>query len=167
MDEIWNVIYTASRHEKKVATQFVQKGIIHYLPILKVKSKWSDRIKTVEKPLFNGYVFVKQVAHYDHILQTKGVVGFLKYNGQNAKVYQHEIDTIKSMIQYGYDMKAESSKLHLEVGQKVILIDGPLKGLYGYYNSYLNEDWFIIKLEQMGTTVNLKVPQQIIQPVNE
>ena len=52
----WNVVYTASRQEKKVAQRLLENGIENYLPVIKVLNQWSDRKKLVEKPLFNGYV---------------------------------------------------------------------------------------------------------------
>ena len=55
----WYAVYTAPRAEKKVSERFVQEGIEHYLPIQTVKRRWSDRIKEVQVPVVNGYIFVR------------------------------------------------------------------------------------------------------------
>ncbi len=165
MKPIWNVLYTASRQEKKVALRFVEKGIEHYLPIIKVVSQWSDRKKLVEKPLFNSYIFVKVTTNYDFILKTIGVVGFLKYNKQNARVFQHEIDTIKSMIAYGYDIAVMDYATQIEIGQKVQVTDGPLKGHVGELYSKPDGDWFIVHFENLGNSLKIQLPFKILKPI--
>jgi transcription antitermination factor NusG len=55
----WYVLYTKPRWEKKVDKALLQKGIESYCPLNRVKRKWSDRIKTIEEPLFKSYVFVR------------------------------------------------------------------------------------------------------------
>lgn len=165
MEPIWNVLYTASRQEKKVAQRFVDKGIEYYLPVVKVISQWSDRKKTIEKPLFNSYIFVKEIPHYEAILQTNGVVGFLKFNKLNAKVYQHEIDTIKSMIAYGYDIAVMVYANQIEIGQKVQVNDGPLKGHIGELFSKPDGDWFVVHFENLGNSLKIKMPAKILKPI--
>ena len=36
-----------------------EKKIESYCPLNKVRKKWSDRMKTVEEPLFKSYVFAR------------------------------------------------------------------------------------------------------------
>jgi transcription antitermination factor NusG len=55
----WYAIYTRPRWEKKVNGLLEAKGIESYCPLNRVRRKWSDRIKTIEEPLFKSYVFVK------------------------------------------------------------------------------------------------------------
>ena len=58
-EQIWYVVYTRPRWEKKVALTLSEKGIENYCPLNKVMKKWSDRHKIVLEPLFKGYVFVR------------------------------------------------------------------------------------------------------------
>ena len=55
----WYAIYTRPRWEKKVNSLLINKGVESYCPLNRVRRKWSDRIKTIEEPLFKSYVFVK------------------------------------------------------------------------------------------------------------
>ncbi len=55
----WYAIYTKPRWEKKVHHLLSEKGLEAYCPLNKVTRKWSDRMKTVEEPLFKSYVFVQ------------------------------------------------------------------------------------------------------------
>ncbi len=49
----WYLIYTRSRHEKKVAELLKEKNILHFLPMQKKVKNWDDRKKTVLTPLFH------------------------------------------------------------------------------------------------------------------
>ncbi|WP_227687032.1 UpxY family transcription antiterminator [Spirosoma arboris] len=70
------VIYTKSRSEKLAAKELQQRGVEVYCPFRKVKRKWSDRIKTVEEPLFRSYYFVHLEEHERQaVYEVPGVVG--------------------------------------------------------------------------------------------
>ena len=44
----WFALYTAPRSEKKVEARLGEAGVEHFLPMLKVMRRWSDRVKVVE-----------------------------------------------------------------------------------------------------------------------
>ena len=56
--EAWYALYARSRHEKVVDDLLRRKGIETFLPVRKIKRRWSDRVKLIEEPLFKGYLFV-------------------------------------------------------------------------------------------------------------
>ena len=62
----WLAVYTRPRWEKKVDQLLKEQGTESYCPLNKVKRKWSDRVKTVEEPLFKSYVFVKNFRQRSH-----------------------------------------------------------------------------------------------------
>ncbi|HBN03105.1 MAG TPA: antitermination protein NusG, partial [Bacteroidetes bacterium] len=103
MEEVWKVVYIASRQEKKVAVRLAQEGIEYFLPLYQKLSQWSDRKKWVELPLFNGYLFVKPTTlQRDKVLSLQGVVAFVRYNKEDAIVKQTEIEIIKQVLESGY-----------------------------------------------------------------
>ena len=52
-------LYTASRHEKRVAQHLGQREIEFYLPLYKAERRWADGSRvTLDLPLFPGYLFV-------------------------------------------------------------------------------------------------------------
>ena len=95
----WLAIYTKPRWEKKVHQLLSAKGVESYCPLNKVKRKWSDRVKTIEEPLFKSYVFVK-VTDDDRtkVRLTNGVVNFVYWNGKPAIIREKEIQTIKRFL---------------------------------------------------------------------
>ncbi len=95
----WYAVYTRPRWEKKVNLLLAEKGIESYCPLNKIKRKWSDRLKTVEEPLFKSYVFVKIDDGQKTIVRmTHGVINFVYWNKKPAIVKEKEIQTIKRFL---------------------------------------------------------------------
>jgi len=103
----------------------LQKGIESYCPLNKVRRKWSDRIKTIEEPLFKSYVFVK-IAEEDRskVRMTNGVVNFVYWNGKPAIIREKEIQTIRRFLDE-YE-NVEVMKMEFEPEDRVRVIAGPM-----------------------------------------
>ena len=119
----WYAIYTRPRWEKKVSNLLVQKGIESYCPLNRVRRKWSDRIKTVEEPLFKSYVFVRiEDEDRTEVRMTNGVVNFVYWNGKPAVIKEKEIQTIKRFLDEFENV--EAVKINPE--ERVRVIAGPM-----------------------------------------
>ena len=55
----WYALWTRSRHEQVVREQLVQKHIESFLPTVTRWSRWKDRKKKIDWPLFPGYCFAR------------------------------------------------------------------------------------------------------------
>lgn len=119
----WLAIYTKPRWEKKVHQLLIDKGIESYCPLNKVKRKWSDRIKTVEEPLFKSYVFVK-VTDDDRtkVRLINGVVNFVYWNGKPAIIREKEIQTIKRFLDEHENVQLRP--MEFAVNQQVLITSG-------------------------------------------
>jgi transcription antitermination factor NusG len=96
-----------------------------YCPLNKVRRKWSDRIKTIEEPLFKSYVFVKiNDDERTNVRMTNGVVNFVYWNGKPAIIKEKEIQTIKRFLDE-YE-NVEVIKMELAAGDRVQVIAGPM-----------------------------------------
>jgi transcription antitermination factor NusG len=125
LNKKWYAIYTRARWEKKVNGLLCEKGIETYCPLNKVRRKWSDRIKTVEEPLFKSYVFVK-IKEEDRInvRMTNGVVNFVYWNGKPGIIKEKEIQTIKRFLdEY---VNVEAVKMDLGPDDRVRVNAGPM-----------------------------------------
>jgi transcription antitermination factor NusG len=119
----WFAIYTKPRWEKKVNRLLTEKGIETYCPLNKVKRKWSDRMKTVEEPLFKSYVFVK-VAEQERtdVRMTEGVINFVYWDQKPAVIKEKEINAIRRFLDE-YE-NVEVQPLDFEVNQRVRIAAG-------------------------------------------
>jgi transcription antitermination factor NusG len=121
----WYAIYTKPRWEKRVNSLLLQKGIEVYCPLNKVRRKWSDRIKTIEEPLFKSYVFVKiKEEERTNVRMTSGVVNFVYWGGKPAIIKEKEIQTIKRFLDE-YE-NVEVVKIELSAGDRVQVVAGPM-----------------------------------------
>ena len=125
----WYVVRTRARHEKSVRDQLIAKGIHQFLPLWYKRSIWKDRVKTVELPLFSGYLFVS-LALQDRlpVLQTLGVAGFLTLQGRPVAVADGEVEALQSMTarRLGYEPHPV-----LREGTRVRVKNGFLTGAEG------------------------------------
>src|ERR1051325_2271223 len=95
-DIAWYAIWTRSRHEQAVREEIARKGLDAFLPTIKRWSRWKDRKKEIDWPLFPGYCFVR-MAPSDRlaVLKCSGVVKIITFNGEMAPIPDHEINGIR------------------------------------------------------------------------
>jgi transcriptional antiterminator NusG len=165
--EVWKVIYTASRQEKKVAAMLEKFGIEHYLPITKKLRLWSDRKKWVEMPLFNGYVFVKpKLGERDRALDIPGVVKYLKYNGADAIVSDREIKLIESLLEKGYHIE-NLGAVNLKKGDRVRIEQGVFKGFEAeVLKDSDGEESVIVAFETISQVVKVTISSGVLKKTN-
>lgn len=119
----WYAIYTKPRWEKKVHALLTEKKIESYCPLNKVRKKWSDRIKTVEEPLFKSYVFARvKEDEQTRVRMTAGVMNFVYWNGKPAIIPVKEIETIRKFLNEYENVLAEP--LQLKENEKVTIRQG-------------------------------------------
>src|SRR4051794_31048409 len=88
----WNVLRTRSRQEKVVERALIQKQVTVYLPKL---PRLSGR-KTIESPLFPGYVFVKPNPTQIYAMNfVPGTCGLIMHRGKPGVVRERELGSIR------------------------------------------------------------------------
>jgi transcription antitermination factor NusG len=127
----WYAVYTIVRHEKAVSKALTEKGMEVFLPLRNFLSRWKDRIKKVNLPLFPGYLFVhtnvssqKRLA----ILNTRGVVRIVGDNHTAISIPEDQILAVRSLLESRLDFETEGFD---QEGKKVLITRGPLRGITG------------------------------------
>ena len=125
----WFAIWTRSRHEQVVCEQLEKRHIEVFLPTVTRWSRWKDRKKKIDWPLFPSYCF----ARFDpdnplEILKCTGVVNIISFDGKPAPIPSVEIDSIRRLV--GSELQYDPCPL-LHEGQMVEVMHGPLKGVVG------------------------------------
>ena len=158
----WYVAYTNSRSEKKVNLRLQQLGVESFLPLQEVKKKWSDRIKTLEVPLFPNYIFVKTcVKKLPSIENMKGICKFIVYNRQFAKVKEEEITSIKRILESKKNI--EILGLGFTSGDKVKVKVGHLEGMCGKLIRRKSKQYFVVELEEMQKQLLMDIPVNYLE----
>ncbi len=161
--EHWYAIYTRPRHEKKVYEALVQKNITAFLPLITQTRQWKDRKKKVDLPLFNSYLFV----HIDYknrfdVLQTKGVVKIVNFNGVPAVVPDWQIESLRKMLEFPERIRLEH---YMKPGEVVEIIEGPFKGLRGMVKQIKNETRLIISIEGIMQSVSVDIERDYLKKI--
>ena len=109
--------------------QLAKRQIDVFLPTVTRWSRWKDRKKKVDWPLFPGYCF----ARFDPdnplvILKCTGVVTIISFDGKPAPIPSVEIDSIRRLV--GSELQYDPCPL-LHEGQLVEVTHGPLKSVVG------------------------------------
>ena len=125
----WYALYTAPRHEKRVADQISRQGIACFLPLYRSVRRWKDRRKELALVLFPGYVFVRmELQNRLRVLQLPGAVRLLTFNGQPTPLPEEEIENLRNHLSRSGGVEPHP---YLSVGHRVRVRSGPLRGLEG------------------------------------
>jgi transcription antitermination factor NusG len=162
----WRALYVNSRAEKKILDNLLARKIEAYLPLVRTMRQWSDRKKLVEIPLMNGYVFVNiTTKEIDMVMQTRGVVNFVRSEGKIAVIRQVEIDRLKQLVELGYQLEAVSINKKYKQGDKIKISSGTLKGIEGYVVESKENRHIEVLLESIGQCIRVKLPRELLLSV--
>ncbi len=152
----WYAVATRSRHEKVAAEQLWQKEIECFLPLNEVLSKWKDRYKKVQFPLFPGYLFVHVPIRERRldILKVPSVVRIIGFEGQPTSIPEAQLESVKRLV---FSTLPYDPYPFLEVGDSVEIIQGPLTGLRGTLLEKKGIYRFILSIDLIQQAVSCEV----------
>jgi len=158
----WFAVWTRSRHEQVVREQLVNKRIDVFLPTITRWSRWKDRKKKIDWPLFPGYCF----ARFDpderlSILKCTGVVSIISFQGEPAPIPEHEVDGIRRLIDS--DLAFDPCPLIRE-GMMVEVTHGPLKGVIGRLVRKSDKARLLLSVDLIGQGVSVEVDAADVRP---
>jgi transcriptional antiterminator NusG len=154
-DAAWYAVWTRSRHEQVVRRQLDRKGIESFLPTVTRWSRWKDRKKQVDWPLFPGYCFARFPADERlPVLSCAGVVSIVSFNSEPAPIPPREIDAIRQLIET--DLQFDPCPLIRE-GMMVEVVHGPLKGVVGRLVRKGAHARLVLAVELIGQGVSVEV----------
>jgi transcription termination/antitermination protein NusG len=149
-------VWTRSRHEQVVRQQLEQKQIETFLPTVTRWSRWKDRRKKIEWPLFPGYCFARfDPADALTILKCTGVVSIVSFDGKPAPIPAVEVDSIRLLV--GSELQYDPCPL-LHEGELVEVVHGPLKGVVGrLVRKDASKARLVLSVDLIGQAVSVDV----------
>ena len=147
----WVAALVHTNCEKKVATKLEKLGIENYVAIQKEEHQWSDRKKKIDRIVIPMVVFVRLAKdEEDRFRRLPFIIRFISYPGAEelaTPIPDEQIESLKLLL-----ANAESNVVfteNIEIGDAVRIINGPLKGLYGFCCG-LNHSEIAIHVELLG-----------------
>jgi transcription termination/antitermination protein NusG len=151
----WYAIWTRSRHELIVREQLTRKGLDAFLPMITKWSRWKDRKKQIDWPLFPGYCFVKlSPDNRLTVLKCTGVVSIVSFNGEMALIPGHEIESIRRLVET--DLQFDPCPL-IKQGMLVEVVHGPLRGVVGRLVRKGTHARLVLSVALIGQGVSVQV----------
>lgn len=151
----WYAVWTRSRHEQVVREQIEQKGIEAFLPTIPKWSRWKDRKKKIDWPLFPGYCFARfNAAERLPVLKCTGVVNIVSFDGDIVAIPEHEIESIRRLVES--DLQFDPCPLIRE-GMMVEVTHGPLKGVVGRLVRKGAHARLVLSVDLIGQAVSVEV----------
>ena len=158
----WYAIWTRSRHEQVVRQQLERKQLAAFLPTITRWSRWKDRKKKVDWPLFPGYCF----ARFDPrerlaVLKCSGVVSIVSFDGEPAPIPDTEIESIRTLVET--DLLYDPCPLIRE-GTMVEVVHGPLRGVVGRLVRKGSHARLVLSVDLIGQAVSVEVDAADVKP---
>ena len=158
----WFALWTRSRHEQTVREQLQHKSIDAFLPTIARWSRWKDRKKKIDWPLFPGYCF----ARFDpedalQVLKCSGVVSIVSFDGKPAPIPEVELDSIRTLVTS--ELQYDPCPL-LHEGMLVEVKHGALKGVIGRLVRKGAHARLILAVDLIGQGVSVEVDAADVKP---
>ena len=95
------------------------------------------------------------------ILEVPGVSWIIRHNGKPAELHPREYDVIVRFIETGLLIETFSVD-HLEMGEEVEVMDGPLKGLNGFVSG-MGKEKFTVILDALGQAIRVEINPLVLR----
>ncbi|GAB1484352.1 transcription termination/antitermination protein NusG [Treponema sp.] len=131
-------IQVRSRGEERYIRLFNAKapeiGAKLVFPLRRLSIKRAGKTKDELVPVFPGYIFIEAESRLNPILywqlrRTEGFFRFLKSNQDVQALEGRDLETVLHFI--GIGKVAEKSKVYFDDAERIVVAEGPLKGLEG------------------------------------
>jgi len=159
----WYAVRVRSNFESNVSTVLDHKGVERFLPTYKSRRKWADRIRTLDMPLFPGYVFCRiPLEERNLVLTTGGVVDIVSIGRVPAPVSDAEIDAIRMVV---HSQAPVEPWPFTRIGQTVRIHSGSLSGLEGILVRVKNSWRLVISVTLLERSVAVEIDSAYVSPV--
>ena len=155
LDLNWFAAYTRPRHEKVTATSLEQRGYEVVYPRYRLASRWKDRVKQLELPLFPGYLFVrcdpwKRLL----VLQAPGLLHLVSDRAGPLPVPDSEVENLRRAM---FSRARLEPVPFLRAGDRVRVRCGPLAGMEGILVAKRDSLRVVISVELLARSVAVEL----------
>ena len=153
----WYALQVRPRFEKIIASTLLSKGYEGFLPLYRHRSRWSDRIKEVELPLFSGYMFCRfDINKRLPIMITPGVMRVVGIGKTPHPIDDNEIAALQAIVISGLQVEPRS---YLNVGRQVRIEVGPLAGVEGILTALKGAHRLVVSVNLLQRSVSVEIDE--------
>ena len=160
----WYAIRVRSNFERTASAAMRSRGYEEYLPTYLKRSSWSDRVKTIDVPIFPGYLFCRlDISRRLPVLQSPGVIDIIRFGQDFLPVPEHEIAALQQLLTSGSTVFPWP---YLTIGQRVRIEHGSMDGLEGILVRVRNQFRLVVSVQLLMRSVSVEVERDWIRPLN-
>ena len=158
----WYALWTRSRHEAVVRQELERIQIEAFLPTITKWSRWKDRKKKIDWPLFPGYCFARFDMHSRlAVLNRTGVVNIVSFNAEAAPIPDVEIASLRQLIET--ELQYDPCPM-IHEGMTVEVVHGPLQGVVGRLIRKGPHARLVLSVELINQGVSVEVDAADVKP---
>jgi transcription antitermination factor NusG len=162
--DLWYALKVRPRFERVVVAHLRSRGYDPFLPTYITKRQWSDRIKSLELPLFPGYLFCQiDLRSRLPILTAPGVNYIVGMGRAPEPVAEQEIESIRAIVGSGLYYEPYP---YLTAGQLVRVEHGALVGLIGRVVDVKSSSRLIVSINLLMRSVSAEIDRSWVEPVD-
>lgn len=165
--EKWCVAHTQPQKEDVATKNLLDQDFEVYCPKFKKLRRHARRVDEILVPLFPRYLFVRidmEVHGWRAINGTRGVQYLLVQDNKPRSVPDKVIEELKNQESNEGIVPIESLSL-FTAGDKVEVLEGPLKGQIAYFDKFSDKDRSLILVEFLGRHMKVPITSSHIIPV--
>lgn len=166
-NRFWLAVYTKPRAEKRLSEALTKKGIANYLPLIRIRRKWSDRYKIIEEPLFHSYLFVHINPETEvlEVLRLPNALNIVQHGGKPAVLSEEEISILRfTSTELGDSLTVRDSS-ELVPGDRLMMTNGPFKGKEAVIVKNQGRTSIVVTFPSLNKQLEVAVPVDMVQRV--
>lgn len=160
MSDWWAVQVRAAR-ETVTSKHLRLRGYNVFLPYYFERRRWSDRVKTYQRPLFPGYVFCQLTrSRLGKVITAPGVIRVVGNSCGPMPIPHSQIDAVWRLVKTRLEV---SPWPFIRVGQAVRVEAGPLRGTEGIVVGTKNKRRLIVSVPLLQRSVAVELDANCVR----
>ena len=157
----WFAIYSSFKKEKVAKKLLEKKGIETYLPLQKVVRRYERKVKKLEIPLINCYLFVRVTKQdYVKVLETDYISRFVKIGKDLFAIPNEEIEVMQRILGENIEVEVEQSTFYQ--GDDLIITKGSLMGLTGKLVALHGKEKVVVSLDTIAYAIQIEMDKSFL-----
>src|SRR3954453_23046201 len=159
----WFGVRVRSQCEQMASAAMRARDIEEFVPVVRVRRQWSDRVKELDVPLFPGYVFCRfDTAQRVPVMSCPGVVKVVSFDSRPAPIPDPEIQAVRALVQSSLGVQPHP---FLASGETVRIDHGPLAGVEGVVVEDKKRCRLVVSVDLLQRSISVEIDRAWVSPV--
>ena len=159
----WYLVHTRPNNERKAEINLERQGFATFLPRVETTIRHARRLKTVRRPLFPRYLFVRLDIGRDRWLSINSTIGVSRLFTQEGRPVAVPFGIVETLLAHSDAGLTRLDRLLAE-GQRVRILSGPLADFTATVLRLGARRRVDVLLEIMGAAVPVSVDRRALAP---